>query len=135
MTAYLDQLARQRDEAQRLLRDAETELAELRPLRRQLHDAEARIAAARTCAEAHVADGNHWNADAVSIGEDIIAALDEPTSTPTLAALPRQDAACTKDHPAYDSATRLRVSTGQCTRCGLLIQDDQGQWRAVAVIA
>jgi hypothetical protein len=40
MTAYLDQLAHQRDEAQQLLHNAEAELAGLRPIRRELHDAE-----------------------------------------------------------------------------------------------
>jgi hypothetical protein len=49
-----------------------------------------------------------------------------------LQALPPQEDACRQDHPAYDADTRLVTSTGQCTRCGLLIQDDRGVWRAVA---
>jgi hypothetical protein len=47
----------------------------------------------------------------------------------------RQDAACHEHHPAYDADTRLATPNGQCTRCGLLIRDDRGQWRAVAVTA
>lgn len=55
-----------------------------------------------------------------------------PTAPSGLLALPPQDDACRQDHPAYDADTRLATPTGQCTRCGLLIQDDRGVWRAVA---
>jgi hypothetical protein len=187
VTAYLDQLARQRDEAQQLLHDAETELAELRPLRRQLYDAEtAQDGAYRERAQLvawlatiypavitpdpnvdpnswqilYLTAGGHqlswhisandvelfnhvehvgpddpraqWDGHTTAQKYEVIRAL-ASTLAPTRA--PRQDAACRDSHPAYDAATRLRVSNGQCTRCGLLIQDDRGQWRAIAVTA
>jgi DNA repair exonuclease SbcCD ATPase subunit len=56
--------------------------AETDRVRRQLAAAEARIAAARTIATEHAAGEQYWDANAVSIGEEILAALDGPADTP-----------------------------------------------------